>query len=104
MTTSPGDGGSAPAQPGDVEDRTARNIGVGCFATFIGVWSGAMVAVLIGKIVEGMRGAPSCEGLPLCNWHVYAATGAVVGAVTLPLLVLSRLRRRDVRRDHISRG
>ena len=89
---------------GEVEDRTARNIGVGCFTTFIGVWSGAMVAVLIGKFVEGMRGAPSCQGLPLCNWHVYAAAGAVVGAVTLPLLVLSRLRRRDVRRDHISRG
>ena len=104
MTTSPGGGGPAPARPADGEDRTARNIGVGCFTTFIGLWSGAMVAVLIGKIVEGMRGSPSGEGLPLCNWHVYAATGAVVGAVTLPLLVLTRLRRRDVRRDHISRG
>jgi len=104
MTASPGKGGSGPAQAGDVEDRKARNIGVGCFTTFIGAWSGAMVAVLIGKFVEGIRGAPSCEGLPLCNWHVYAATGAVVGAVTLPLLVLTRLRRRDVRRDHISRG
>ena len=63
-----------------------------------------MVAVLIGKIVEGVRGVPSCEGLPLCNWHVYAAVGAVVGATSLPLLVLTRIRRRDVRRDHISRG
>ena len=93
-----------PARTAEVEDRTARNVGVGCFTTFIGLWSGAMVAVLIGKIVEGVRGAPSCEGLPLCNWHVYAAVGAVVGATTLPLLVLTRLRRRDVRRDHISRG
>jgi hypothetical protein len=63
-----------------------------------------MVAVLIGKIVEGIRGAPSCEGLPMCNWNVYAGVGAVIGAVTLPLLALTRLRRRDVRRDHISRG
>ena len=92
------------AQQVEVEDRTARNIGVGCFTTFIGLWSGAMVAVLIGKIVEGVRGVPSCEGLPLCNWHVYAAVGAVVGATSLPLLVLTRIRRRDVRRDHISRG
>ena len=104
MTASPGKGGPGSEQGGDAEDRTARNIGVGCFTTFIGLWSGGMVAVLIGRLVEGMRGAPSCEGLPLCNWHVYAATGAVVGAVTLPLLVLTRLRRRDVRRDHISRG
>src|SRR5215216_6133804 len=102
MTGAPDDGGSGPR--GDVEDRTARNIGVGCFTTFIGLWSGAMVAVLIGKIVEGVRGAPSCEGLPLCNWHVYAVAGAVVGATSLPLLVLTRIRRRDVRRDHISRG
>src|SRR5262245_39709618 len=61
------------AESTTAEDRTARNIGVGCFTTFIGLWSGAMVAVFIGKLVEGMRGAPTCEGLPLCNWHVYAA-------------------------------
>jgi hypothetical protein len=63
-----------------------------------------MVAVLFGKIFEGIRGAPTCEGLPLCNWNVYAGVGAVIGAVTLPVLALTRLRRRDVRRDHNSRG
>ena len=92
------------AESTTAEDRTARNIGVGCFTTFIGLWSGAMVAVLIGKIVEGMRGAPACEGLPLCNWHVYAAAGAAAGAVSLPLLVLNRLRRRDARQEHTLRG
>jgi hypothetical protein len=85
----------------DAEDRTARNIGVGCF---IGLWSGAMVAVLVGKIVEGLRGSPSCEGLPLCNWHVYAGAGALIGATTLPLLVLRRLRRRDAKHEHTLRG
>jgi hypothetical protein len=88
----------------EAEDRVARNIGVGCFTTFIGFWSGGMIAVLIGKVVEGVRGAPSCQGLPVCNWNVYAAVGAVVGAVTLPVLVLMRLRRRDVRRGTPSRG
>ena len=81
-----------------VEDRTARNIGVGCFTAFAGFWSGGMVAVLIGRIVEGLRGSPSCEGLPICNWSSYALVGAAVGAVSLPVLVLRRLRRRDVRR------
>ena len=104
MTQVPGGGAPSPEQGGEVEDRTARNIGVGCFATFVGFWSGAMTAVLIGKIVEGVRGAPSCDGLPICNWPMYAGVGAIVGATTLPLLVLSRLRRRDVRRDNISRG
>jgi hypothetical protein len=79
------------------EDRTARNVGVGCFTTFAGFWSGGMVAVLIGRIVEGVRGTPSCDGLPICNWTVYAAVGALIGAITLPVLVLRRLRRRDVR-------
>ena len=102
MTGAPNDGRSG--SQGQVEDRTARNIGVGCFTTFIGTWSGAMVAVLVGKVVESVRGAPSCEGVPMCNWNVYAAVGALIGATTLPLLVLTRLRRRDVRRDQISRG
>jgi hypothetical protein len=79
------------------EDRTARNVGVGCFTAFAGFWSGGMVAVLIGRIVEGLRQSPSCEGLPICNWVSYAFIGGVVGAVTLPALVLRRLRRRDVR-------
>ena len=104
MTVPTNDERAGPVHTAEVEDRTARNIGVGCFTTFIGLWSGAMVAVLIGKIVEGVRGVPSCEGLPLGNWHVDAAVGAVVGATSLPLLVLTRIRRRDVRRDHISRG
>jgi hypothetical protein len=100
-------GGNEPVEPADDVpggDRTARNIGVGCFTGFIGLWSGGMVAVLIGRIVEGVRGAPSCEGLPLCNWYAYAAAGAVVGTVSLPLLVLTRLRRRDARREHTLRG
>ena len=95
---------AGPAPTAEVEDRTARNIGVGCFTTFIGLWSGAMIAVLVGKIVEGIRAAPSCEGVPMCNWNVWAGVGAVLGATTLPILVLNRLRRRDVRRDNISRG
>jgi hypothetical protein len=95
---------SAPADTAAAEDRTARNVGVGCFTAFIGLWSGAMVAVLIGKIVEGIRGAPTCEGLPMCNWHVYAAAGAAVGALSLPVLVLNRLRRRDARHEHTMRG
>jgi hypothetical protein len=86
-----------PLPPETVEDRTARNIGVGCFATFVGFWSGGMVAVLVGRIMEGLRQSPSCEGLPICNWTSYALVGAVLGAVTLPVLVLRRLRRRDVR-------
>ena len=85
-----------PAQQ-ELEDRTARNIGVGCFTAFAGFWSGGMVAVLIGRMVETLRQTPSCDGLPICNWASYAVVGAVVGAITLPVLVLRRLKRHDVR-------
>jgi hypothetical protein len=104
MTQGPSGGGPPSDQGTEVQDRTARNIGVGCFTTFIGLWSGAMIAVLVGKIVAGIRGAPACDGVPICNWNVYAAVGALLGATTLPILALNRLRRKDVRRDNISRG
>lgn len=80
-----------------------RTVGVGCFTFFIGAWSGGMVAVLIGKFVEGFKKAPTCEGLPVCNWYVYAGVGALIGAVTLPVLVLNRLKRGRKAADN-SRG
>ncbi|MCC6317710.1 MAG: hypothetical protein IT361_08470 [Gemmatimonadaceae bacterium] len=78
-----------------------RRVGVGCFTLFVGVWSGAMVGVLIGKVVEAARKAPSCEGLPTCNWYIYAIGGAVVGALTLPSLVFWRLERGKARGSNL---
>jgi hypothetical protein len=80
-----------------------RTFGLGCFTFFIGAWSGGMVGVFVGKIVEGLREAPKCEGLPVCNWYVYAGVGAVIGAITLPVLVLNRLTRGRKAADN-SRG
>jgi hypothetical protein len=98
MTEPSGEEGAQTTQP-PAEDRMARNIGVGCFTAFAGFWSGGMVAVLIGRIVEEIRRVKPCEGLPVCNWELYAGTGALIGAVSLPLLALARFRRRDVRRE-----
>ena len=72
----------------------ARNVGVGCITTFAGFFSGGMVAVLIAKFVGGVQRCQPPEGLPACNWWVYAGVGAVLGAVTLPVLALGRLNRR----------
>ena len=71
----------------------ARNIGVGCLTTVAGFFSGGMIAVLVGKFVGSMQGCKPPEGLPACNWWVYAGIGAVVGALTLPVLALRRLGR-----------
>lgn len=72
----------------------ARNIGVGCITTVAGFFSGAMVGVLIAKLVGGVQRCKPVEGLPACNWWVYAGVGAVVGALTLPVLALRRLNSR----------
>ena len=76
------------------EEAIVRNIGVGCITTFAGFFSGGMVGVLVAKIVGSVQGCKPAEGLPACNWWVYAGVGAVLGALTLPVLALSRLNRR----------
>ena len=96
--------GGAGEQRADREDRTARNIGVGCFTFFIGLPSGGMVGVLVGKFVEGAKRCTPPEGLPICDWWVYAGWGAVIGAITLPMLALMRLRKSDARRRTLDRG
>ena len=77
----------------DREGIVARNIGVGCVTTVAGFFSGGMIAVLVGKFVGSMQACRPPEGLPACNWWVYAGIGAVLGAVTLPVVALRRLSR-----------
>ena len=69
----------------------ARNIGVGCVTTAAGFFSGGMIAVFVGKMVGSFQGCKPLEGLPACNWWVYAGIGAVIGGLTLPVLALRRL-------------
>ena len=77
----------------DREENVGRNIGVGCVTAVAGFFSGGMIAVLVGKFVGSTQGCRPPEGLPACNWWVYAAIGAVLGALTLPVLAFRRLSR-----------
>ena len=54
-----------------------------------------MIAVLIAKIVGAVQGCPAGEHGQPCNWYAYAAVGAAIGAVSLPIFALRRLRRGD---------
>lgn len=76
-------------------ERRARAIGVGCFMTIVGFFSMAMVGVLVSVIVARATGAPTCTGIPACNWYIYAGFGGLFGALTLPTLVLRRLRQSE---------
>lgn len=76
-----------------------RNIGVGCFTFFIGAVSGAMSGVGIGKLMGFFNRCTPAPGLPACEWWVFAGYGAAFGALTLPVLALWRLKRRDQAED-----
>ncbi len=83
----------------DISNRRYRNIGVGCFTTFIGFFGGGMISVLIAKIVSQALNEPQCEGLPTCNWLTWAARGGVVGMIILPVVSVWRLKRGDAEND-----
>lgn len=70
-----------------------RLVAIGCFMAWIGGFSGAMIAVLLSKFVAFLGRAPKCDGIPTCDWYIYAAVGGAIGFLTLPWLVLSALRR-----------
>ena len=76
-----------------------RKVAIGCFTAWLGFFSGAMVAALLSKLAAFVTRAPECSELPSCNWYVWAGVGGVVGAVTLPVLVLLTLGRPPKPRD-----
>ncbi|MBA2688154.1 MAG: hypothetical protein H0U64_08630 [Gemmatimonadaceae bacterium] len=80
------------ADTGQDEYKLERRIGVGCVSVVAGFFSGGMIGVMIAKIVGSIRGCQPAEGLPACDWHVYAGAGMLVGVITLPLLIVRRMR------------
>ena len=70
----------------------------------MGFFSGGMFGVLVAKIVDFFTRAPSCAGLPSCNWAQFFFGGALIGALTLPTLILLRLRSGDGGSDNSPRG
>lgn len=73
----------------------ARYAGVGCVTAVAGLFSGGMVGVFVAKVAGSIQGCAPAPELPACDWHVYAGVGMLIGVLTLPVLVLSRLRRGD---------
>lgn len=92
----------------DDEFRVERFIGIGCVTSVGGFFGGGMIAVLVARIVGLFRRCEPPTGLPACDWQVYMLVGAAIGVVTLPALVIWRLRGgggRKVRGDgHSERG
>ena len=88
----------------DRESRVGRNVGVGCFMVLVGFFSGGMTGVLVAKAYDFFTKAPQCSDIPSCNWGPFFMAGALIGVITLPTLVLMRLRRSDAGADNSQRG
>ena len=72
----------------------ANRFAVGCLMAVAGFFSGAMIAVLIARFYSSATHCQYDAELPACNWQSFAGVGGAIGVVTLPVLVLWRLRRR----------
>ena len=89
-----GDGGDDGNAPGMLHGASVgRRVAIGCFTSWLGFVSGAMVAALLSRFTAFLMRADGCPDIPSCNWYIWAGIGGVIGASTLPVLVLSRLGR-----------
>jgi hypothetical protein len=82
------DGGSKMEAEAPPRVSTVRKVAIGCFTSCLGFVSGAMVAALLSKFYAFVTKSAECGGIPSCNWYIWAGIGGLVGAVTLPLMVL----------------
>ena len=77
----------------ETESRRWAYVGVGCLTAMVGLFGGAMIFVLIAKIVGAFRGCtPDPETGAPCNWLIFAACGAVIGLIVIPTVALTRMR------------
>ena len=61
----------------------------------VGGLSLAMVGVLVARFYSWATRCPYVAELPACGWERFAAIGGLIGAVTLPALVVRRLVRSE---------
>jgi hypothetical protein len=90
---------------GSPEAPRPHYFGIGCFTAFAGFAGGGMIAVLIAKIVGAATkcSAEADTGAP-CNWFTYAVFGAIIGAIVLPTVAITLLRRSRRKLQNSERG
>ena len=83
---------------GETESRRGAYFGVGCLTGVGGFFGGAMIAVLIAKIIGALRGCtPEPETGAPCGWFIFAVCGSLIGLVTVPTVAISRMRSSEKR-------
>jgi hypothetical protein len=91
------DGNGIPSEE-EASDAKPHYFGLGCFCMVAGFAGGGMIGVLIAKIIGAARRCPSeAETGAPCSWFTFAVFGAIAGAVVLPVIAISLLRRARMR-------
>ena len=89
--------------PDEREGRGWQYLGVGCLTTVAGFFGGGMIGVFIGWIVGHVTGCrPAPDAFPICNFFPYWIAGMFGGALLVPTVAITRLRRSDRRTDPVS--
>ena len=85
-----------------------NRMAIGCLLLLPGFFGGAMIALLVGLVVDRVTGCipPGAEagGPTVCGWERYATVGAVLGVVVLESVVLWRLRRSSAATRNLERS
>jgi hypothetical protein len=78
----------------EASDARPHYFGIGCFTVVAGFAGGGMIGVLIAKIAGFAQRCPTeAETGAPCNWFTFAVFGALIGAVLLPTIAISSVRR-----------
>ena len=93
------------AREGQTPAEAWQYLGVGCLTAISGLFAGGMIAVLVAKIVGGVRACPAEleTGAP-CNWFAYVVVGACIGLLAFPTTSILLLRRGRQRARNSERG
>jgi hypothetical protein len=76
-----------------VETARPRYGCIGALLAVAGFFGGGMIGVAIGWFVTKATGCTPPEGFPICDIYRYWVPGMLIGMLTLPGIVIWRLRR-----------
>ena len=83
-------GGASP-DPAPAVTSAGRRVAIGCFMAWIGFLSFGMIGALVSRFMAFVTRATTCPDVPACNWHVYVGVGGLIGAISLPWLVVGAM-------------
>lgn len=83
--------GTASDNPAPTLPTPARRVAIGCFMTWIGFLSFGMIGALVSRFAAFVTRAQTCPDVPACNWHVYVGVAGLIGAISLPWLVVGAM-------------